>query len=80
MNDLTIDTIAIGQNIKELMKAHNHSVAQLSKLSGLSPTTITNYRSGYNAPTLHNLCVLAYIYNTSISDIVVCRKGKKICQ
>lgn len=80
MNDLTIDTIATGQNIKKLMKAHNHSVAQLSKLSGLSQTTITNYRSGYNAPTLHNLCVLADIYNILISDIVVYRKGEKTCQ
>lgn len=57
-NEVIIDSIATGQNIKKLMKLHNHSVAHLSKLSGLSPTTITNYRSGYNVPNLHNLCVL----------------------
>lgn len=45
-NEVIIDSIATGQNIKKLMKLHNHSVAHLSKLSGLSPTTITNYRSG----------------------------------
>ena len=53
-NEVIIDSIATGQNIKKLMKLHNHSVAHLSKLSGLSPTTITNYRSGYNVPNLHN--------------------------
>lgn len=52
-NEVIIDSIATGQNIKKLMKLHNHSVAHLSKLSGLSPTTITNYRSGYNVPNLH---------------------------
>lgn len=52
-NEVIIDSIATGQNIKKLMKLHNHSVAHLSKLSGLSPTTITNYRSGYNVPKLH---------------------------
>lgn len=70
-NEVIIDSIATGQNIKKLMKLHNHSVAHLSKLSGLSPTTITNYRSGYNVPNLHNLCVLASIYGVQISDIIV---------
>lgn len=73
-NEIIIDPIATGQNIKELMKLHNHSVAQLSQLSGLSSTTITNYRSGYNVPNLHNLCVLASIYGVKISDIIVYRK------
>lgn len=73
-NEVIIDSIATGQNIKKLMKLHNHSVAHLSKLSGLSPTTITNYRSGYTVPNLHNLCVLASIYGVQISDIIVYRK------
>lgn len=34
-NEVIIDSIATGQNIKKLMKLHNHSVAHLSKLSGL---------------------------------------------
>lgn len=58
-NEVIIDSIATGQNIKKLMKLHNHSVAHLSKLSGLSPTTITNYRSGYNVPKLHNTVFLS---------------------
>ena len=57
-NEVIIDSIATGQNIKKLMKLHNNSIAHLSKLSGLSTTTINNYRSGYNVPNLHNLCVL----------------------
>lgn len=57
-NEVIIDSIATGQNIKKLMKLHNHSVAHLSKLSGLSPTTITNYRSGYNVPNLHDRFLL----------------------
>ena len=73
-NEVIIDSIATGQNIKKLMKLHNHSVAHLSKLSGLSPTTITNYRSGYNVPNLHNLCVLASIYGVQMS------LWKKLCK
>lgn len=61
-NEVIIDSIATGQNIKKLMKLHNHSVAHLSKLSGLSPTTITNYRSGYNVPNLHTVFLSCGIF------------------
>lgn len=39
-NEVIIDSIATGQNIKKLMKLHNHSVAHLSKLSGFHNQTV----------------------------------------
>lgn len=64
-NEVIIDSIATGQNIKKLMKLHNHSVAHLSKLSGLSPTTISiidKKRRRYSNEKPFILCLSKSIY------------------
>lgn len=75
-DEMKVDKIKTGLNIRKLMQKYGHSVVMLSDITGLSPSAIRNYINGKNPPSLQNLGVIADVYDVSISEIVVYRKEK----
>lgn len=66
-----IDMTATGRRIKELRKARQLTVEQLSEYFHTSPQAIYKWQSGKTLPTLDNMMVLGRIFQAKIEDIVI---------
>ena len=61
-----------GLNLKALMKSKNLTVKDLQKVFGFAnPQAIYNWLSGKTLPTVDNLLVLSFVFDTTIDDFVV---------
>lgn len=61
-----------GLNLKALMKSKNLTVKDLQKVFGFAnPQAIYNWLSGKTLPTVDNLLVLSFVFDTTIDDLVV---------
>jgi transcriptional regulator with XRE-family HTH domain len=67
-----INMVATGQNITRLRKQAGLSVANLQQIFGFTtPQAIYKWQRGTALPTVDNLVILAAVFNTNISDILV---------
>ena len=57
-------------NLKELREKKGLSQTELSKLIGISRSTLSNYESGQSEPILCNIIKLASFFNCSLDEIV----------
>lgn len=73
VDEMKVDKEKTGKRIQKLMKEKNHTIADLSRITGLSLSSIRNYINGKNPPSLQNLGVIADVYKVNISEIVVYR-------
>lgn len=68
---VSINMKATGRRIKELRKARQLTVEELSEYFHTSPQAIYKWQSGKTLPTLDNMMVLGRLLQTKIEDIVV---------
>lgn len=61
---------SLGKNIKELRKQKKYNQIQLSKLLGVSQTSIAHYEAGTRQPTIDTLILLSDIFDVSIDDLI----------
>ena len=67
-----INMVATGQNITRLRKQAGLSVANLQQIFGFTtPQAIYKWQRGTALPTVDNLVILAAVFNTNISNILV---------
>ena len=55
--------------LREILKEKNITIGQLSELSGISQSNISNYMSGKISPTLDTLNRLANSLNIELTDL-----------
>ena len=67
---VTINLKATGSRIKELRQSNNIKVSQMAEMLGSSENAIFKWQRGECLPSLDNLVVLSYIFNTPIDDII----------
>lgn len=62
-------TVKITMHIRETRKAKGLTIMELSNLSGVSKTHISEIETGKQQPTLHVLCLLAAALDTRIEEL-----------
>ena len=68
----TIDMVKTGQRICQLRKEKGYSVRDLQGIFGFSdPQAIYRWQWGKSLPTVDNLLILSYLFETSIDSILV---------
>ena len=68
----TIDMMATGQKITNLMNQAGMTVRDIQNVFGFSnPQAIYKWRRGQSVPTIDNLIVLAAVLKVKIDDIIV---------
>jgi transcriptional regulator with XRE-family HTH domain len=71
----TIDIVASGQNIKQLVTQHNFNISDIQEALGFNtPQAIYKWYRGESMPTIDNLILLSELFNCSIDDIVVIKE------
>ncbi len=69
---IRIDNLRTGVNLRHFRKAAGYSVEQVCRQLDLSrQTTIYEWESGKQLPSLTHIAELAHIYNTTIDSILV---------
>ena len=69
---IRIDNLRTGVNLRHFRKAAGYTVEQLCRQLDLSrQTTIYEWESGKQLPSLTHIAELAHIYNTTIDSILV---------
>ena len=78
MNYPTIDLVATGQRIRELRKAKNLKVREISEYMGFTePQAVYKWQRGESLPTVDNLYALSVLYETPMEDIIVIRERQE---
>ena len=75
MNAITvIDPVATGQNLNDIRRNSDISVASLRDILGLSTTNaIYKWFRGDTLPTLDNMVILSSVLNVSLNDMIITR-------
>lgn len=60
----------IGDNLKRLRRAKNYSQINLSKLSGVSQTTISDVENNVYTPNIKKIIVLAKTLNVDVNELL----------
>ncbi len=69
---LKFDNLATGANIRYYRKAAGYSVDQVCQYLDIGrQTTVYEWESGKQLPSLTHIAELAYIYHTTIDSILV---------
>lgn len=71
----TVDMIATGRNIKDIMKGKGMTAKDIQAVFGFNtPQAIFKWFRGDTIPTVDNLVILANIFEMKMDDIVVVNK------
>ena len=72
MNYPVINLQATGNNIKQLRRKHDFSVAELQDYFGFEyPNAIYKWQKGESLPTVDNLLALSVLFQVSMNEILV---------
>ena len=74
MNTYTYKPInmqATGRRIREIRKARNFTLEELSEFLGISPQAISKWQRGDALPSIDNLLILCDIFETHVEDLIV---------
>lgn len=70
-----IDVAATGRQIQHKREQANLSVKDVQELCGFAnPTAIYHWQTGTALPSLDNLIILAWAFQTSVDDLIVLKK------
>ena len=73
----TINMLATGAHIRELMDQRGYSVKDIQQRFGFyTPQAVYKWTKGKTLPTLDNLVILASILEVSVDDILVLEWGE----
>ena len=68
----TIDMVATGANIKNMVKTKKMTIAEVQNVFGFqTPQAIYKWFRGDAMPTIDNMIILATIFDTTIDNIIV---------
>lgn len=71
----SIDMVATGSNIKQIMKQKGISIVQMQKAFGFNtPQAIYKWFRGDAMPTIDNMVILAAIFDTTIDQLIIVNK------
>jgi len=74
----TIDLKATGERIRELRKAKNLKVREISDYMGFTePQAVYKWQRGDTLPTVDNLYALSILFETSMEDIIMVREKQE---
>lgn len=59
-----------GMNLWKFIDKKGYSVQATAQMSGIAPTTISNWLTAYSTPTVYNLMKLADFLEVSIDELV----------
>lgn len=59
-----------GMNLWKFVDNKGYSIKDTAQMSGIAPTTISNWLTGYSTPTVYNLMKLADFLEVSIDELV----------
>lgn len=65
------------ERLKQLRKEYNYTQAKLSEKLGYGSSTISNYESGKNQPSIKDLIKLAKVFNVSL-DYLLCHTDSRV--
>lgn len=72
---VTIDTVATGKNIKDIMKRNNFKATDIQKACGFGTAqAIFKWFRGDAMPTIDNFFIIADMFGCTVDDIVVINK------
>lgn len=71
-----IDMYKTGQNIRKLRVEKGITAEQLSEMLGISPHSVYKWQCGKSLPSLDNMLLLGYIFQTSVNNIIVFAEDK----
>lgn len=66
-----INMQATGRRIREIRKARNFTLEELSEFLGISPQAISKWQRGDALPSIDNLMILCDIFETHVEDLIV---------
>lgn len=67
-----VDMIATGQRIKQARIDAGMKVSDLQDAMGFfNPETVYKWQSGRSLPKIDNFVILAYLFGTTIDDLIV---------
>lgn len=76
----SIDMIATGARIENLMRANNLSARQVADFMGFkAPQAVYKWLRGDSLPTLDNMCALSVLLHTNMESILVLMGGDVFC-
>lgn len=67
----------IGDNLKKLRRLKNYSQIDLSKLSGVSQTTISDVENNLYTPNIKKIVALARTLNVDVNELLT-EKDKEV--
>lgn len=67
----TIDIIKTGHRIRELRKERGLKLVDISGILNISYMAVFKWEKGISIPCIDNLIALAYIFDTTIDNIIV---------
>lgn len=71
----SIDMVATGSNIKQIMKQKGISIVQMQKAFGFNtPQAIYKWFRGAAMPTIDNMVILAAIFDTTVDQLIIVNK------
>ena len=65
-----IDKQIVGFNILKKIRENSYTVEEVAKITGISIIAIENWVSGKYIPSLEHLVELAYLFNTTIDELL----------
>lgn len=70
MQEIHYDRSTFSKNLCRLMDSHHMSAAELSRLIGVSPSTVSEWRKGKKAPRWNKLEQIAALFHVSKSELI----------
>lgn len=70
MQDLHYNRSTFSKNLCRLMESHHMSAAELSRLVGVSPSTVSEWRKGKKAPRWNKLEQIAALFHVPKSELI----------
>lgn len=70
MQDLHYNRSTFSKNLCRLMESHHMSAAELSRLVGVSPSTVSEWKKGKKAPRWNKLEQIAALFHVPKSELI----------
>lgn len=62
---------------EKLLKSHNTTVAQVTKATGIAPSTFTDWKNGRSTPKADKLARIAAFFSISLDELLGTAQGRR---
>ena len=62
---------------EKLLKSHNLTVYQVTKATGISPSTFSDWKNGRSCPKADKLARIASFFSISLDELIGTAEGKR---